>query len=184
MYKFAKPINTTTTTAYIGLGSNLEEPIKQVLCAIKLIDTIPDTQVTACSSLYKTSPVGPQDQPDFINAVLKIETKQPPRELLAILQYIESEQGRVRRESDERWGPRIIDLDILLYGDEPYVDDDLIIPHKEMHRRSFVLIPLAEIDPFITLPSDQPTPIQELINRLDRTATDLDIIAKVNAEKE
>ncbi len=177
IHKFAKPIQTDGVVCYIGLGSNLNNPINQVICATKLIDQIPNTRVLACSSLYQSTPVGPQDQPDYINAVLRIETQQLPHDLLTILEFLEAEQGRVHKEQQERWGPRLIDLDILLYGDEIISDEQLTIPHKEMAKRSFVLIPLHELDPFLTIPGIMPTPIQGLINNLD--AQDLEVVATI-----
>lgn len=177
IHKFAKHIPIEGTICYIGLGSNLNEPITQLICAAKLIDLIPNTQIIAFSSFYRSKPVGPQDQPDYINAVLQIATKQLPHELLTILEYIEAEQGRVNKANEERWGPRIIDLDILLYGDDVISDDQLTIPHKELSKRDFVLIPLEELDPFLTIPGVMPTPIQSLINKID--CTELEVVCKV-----
>lgn len=135
---------------YIGIGSNLHEPIRQVEVAIASLNKIPNSCVSCLSSIYRSAPLGVKDQPDFINAVAQIETGLGPHALLSHLQRIEREQGRVR--DGTHWGPRIIDLDILLYGDECVSADDLLIPHPELRRREFVLYPLAEIAPDLALP--------------------------------
>ena len=135
--------------AYIGLGSNMHSPIKQIKSAIKLIEEIASTEITDVSSLYKSKPVGPQDQDDYINAVVKIETELMPYELLERIQEIEKQHGRIR---GERWGPRVIDLDILMFGNKIMTDQKLTIPHPEIHNRSFVLVPLAEIDSDCEIP--------------------------------
>ena len=121
----------------------MHSPIKQIKSAIKLIEEIASTEITDVSSLYKSKPVGPQDQDDYINAVVKIETELMPYELLECMQEIEKQHGRIR---GERWGPRVIDLDILMFGNKIMTDQKLTIPHPEIHNRSFVLVPLAEID--------------------------------------
>lgn len=137
--------------AYIGLGSNLSEPIKQVQSAIAEIEKIAQSHVVAVSSLYLSKPMGPQDQDDYINAVLALETSLPAEKLLNTLQTIENKAGRVRKEN--RWGARILDLDILLYGNEVINTDRLVIPHYGMHKREFVLLPLAEISSDLHLPN-------------------------------
>ena len=129
-------------SVYIALGSNLNNPREQLQIAISYIRAIPKTVVMAESSVYETKPVGPQDQPDFMNQVIAVETELTPHELLYALQAIENKMGRVRTR---HWGPRIIDCDILLFGNERIHTDDLIIPHPEMHHRDFVLKPLSEI---------------------------------------
>ena len=131
------------TIAYIGLGSNMKSPKQQIKSAIKSIEEIVAIQVLSVSSLYKSKPIGPQNQDDYINAVAKIDTDLMPHELLECMQGIENEQGRIRKE---RWGPRTLDLDILMFGDEIIKDDKLTIPHSDIENRSFVLAPLAEID--------------------------------------
>jgi len=138
-------------TAYIGLGSNLSEPIKQVQAAIHAIQQLEQSDVSNISSLYLSKPMGPQDQDDYINAVLAIATDLSAIELLDALQAIENKAGRVRK--DNRWGARILDLDIILYGDEVINTERLTIPHYGMHEREFVLLPLAEIAPELVLPS-------------------------------
>ncbi|MCX7125078.1 MAG: 2-amino-4-hydroxy-6-hydroxymethyldihydropteridine diphosphokinase, partial [Gammaproteobacteria bacterium] len=130
------------TISYIALGSNLNNPCRQLQMAILHIRIIPKTVITAKSSVHETKPIGPQDQPNFMNQVIAIETKLTPHELLYALQAIENKMGRVRTV---QWGPRIIDCDILLFGDEVISTDDLTIPHPEMHHRDFVLKPLSEI---------------------------------------
>ena len=141
-----------STVAYIGIGSNLEDPEQQVLTAPVLLDAISDTQVIARSSLYASPPMGPPEQPDYVNAVAKIRTGLPCGELLTELQRIESGRGRLR---GIRWGPRILDLDILLYGNETIDDDGLVVPHPGMRTRAFVIFPLHEIEPSLVLPSGE-----------------------------
>ena len=130
---------------YIGLGSNLSDPTAQLTQARSAISTLLLTREIACSSYYRSAPMGPADQPDYVNAVLAIETGLPPLELLRELQAIEQSHGRVR--TGLRWGPRTLDLDILLFGDQVISSDDLKIPHPGMGEREFVLYPLAEIAP-------------------------------------
>ncbi len=144
-------MQSITTIAYIGLGSNLAKPIKQVQAAIDEIKKIAQSHVINVSSLYLSKPMGPQDQGDYINAVLALETTLTPIELLDALQGIESKAGRVRKEN--RWGARILDLDIILFGDEIISTDRLIVPHYGMREREFVLLPLAEIAADLIIPS-------------------------------
>lgn len=139
------------TIAYIGLGSNLSEPIQQVKNAIKKIKKIAQSQVLTVSSLYLSKPMGPQDQDDYINAILALETSLSAIELLNALQAIENKAGRVRKEN--RWGARILDLDIILFGDEVINSERLTIPHYGMAEREFVLLPLVEIAPSLQLPN-------------------------------
>lgn len=135
---------------FIALGSNLSSPIVQAHAAIGALKQLPKSEFVHASSLYSSTPMGPQNQPDYINAVVEISTELTPLELLDCTQAIELEQGRVRKE--ERWGPRTLDLDILLYGNEVIDSERLIVPHYGMKEREFVLYPLAEIAPNITLP--------------------------------
>jgi len=137
-------------TAYIGLGSNLSDPRAQVINAAKAIGNIIESNVITLSSLYLSKPMGPQDQNDYINAVIAIETSLSALELLDALQSIENSAGRVRK--DNRWGARILDCDILLYGSESIENERLTIPHYGMKLREFVLLPLAEIAPSLHLP--------------------------------
>lgn len=135
--------------AYIGLGSNLADPIEQVKTAINNIKSLPDTQLVTWSSLYASPPMGPQDQPDYINAVAAIETELSAHQLLDALQVIEQQQGRVRKR---HWGERTLDLDVLLYGQTTINDERLQIPHPGIALRAFVLYPLAEIATDLIIP--------------------------------
>lgn len=134
---------------YIALGSNLNMPIAQLQSALKAIDRLPQTKLLNASSFYQSKPLGPQDQPDYVNAVACIETQLQPIELLDALQHIENEQGRVRLR---RWGERTLDLDILLYDDLQLQSERLTIPHYDMKHREFVMIPLQEIASELILP--------------------------------
>lgn len=130
-------------TVYIGVGSNLQQPIEQVKQALQSLAEIPRTQLMTCSPLYRSVPLGPADQPDYINAVAAVATELTPVDLLDALQTIEQQQGRVR--SSERWGPRTLDLDLLLYGDQQIANDRLTVPHPGLGERNFVLYPLYDI---------------------------------------
>lgn len=136
-------------TAYIGLGSNLEDPVQQLCLALQELDQLPGSIRVAASSLYSSKPVGPQDQPDFVNAVACLSTSLSPIELLDALQAIEQSHRRVR---ERHWGPRTLDLDILLYDQQVINLPRLTVPHAFMHTRGFVLLPLAEISPNLTIP--------------------------------
>ncbi len=128
---------------YIGLGSNLATPLAQLRQALKALAALPGTRLAATSSFYLSDPLGPPDQPRYVNAVAALDTDLAPLELLDALQAIEQAQGRVRK--DERWGPRTLDLDILLYGERLIDEPRLTVPHYHLHARAFVLYPLAEI---------------------------------------
>ncbi|CAA0081742.1 2-amino-4-hydroxy-6-hydroxymethyldihydropteridinepyrophosphokinase [BD1-7 clade bacterium] len=134
--------------AYIGLGSNLNNPLTQVNQAIDDISTL--GTISAQSSWYRSKPVGPQDQPDFINGVVALQTVLEPLPLLDALQSIEQAHHRIR---EKHWGPRTLDLDILLYNDACIDDPRLSIPHPWMTERAFVLIPLAEIASSLKMPN-------------------------------
>ncbi|WP_028023047.1 2-amino-4-hydroxy-6-hydroxymethyldihydropteridine diphosphokinase [Enterovibrio calviensis] len=136
--------------AYIAIGSNLGNPVEKAQNAIKALAQLPDSRWVICSSLYSSKPMGPADQPDYVNAVAAIDTALLPLDLLAHTQRIELEFGRERK--DERWGPRTLDLDILLYGDLQLESERLTVPHYGMKEREFVLYPLAEIAPDLHLP--------------------------------
>ncbi|MGV6807427.1 MAG: 2-amino-4-hydroxy-6-hydroxymethyldihydropteridine diphosphokinase [bacterium] len=138
--------------AYIGLGSNLDDPLGQVNTALKALDALPETSVCRTSRWYRTPPLGPSDQPDFVNGAALIETALKPKALLAALQQIESNQGRIR---SQHWGPRTLDLDILLYNRETIQEPDLRIPHPGLTSRAFVLMPLRDIDPTLVLPNGE-----------------------------
>ncbi len=135
--------------AYIGLGSNLDQPRAQVEQAIAELDRLPRSRVRARSRLYGSRPLGPADQPDYVNAVVCLETGLDPLPLLDALQAIEQAHHRVR---ERRWGPRTLDLDLLLYGTRRIDLPRLRVPHPQMHRRDFVLRPLLEIAPEIGIP--------------------------------
>jgi 2-amino-4-hydroxy-6-hydroxymethyldihydropteridine diphosphokinase len=135
----------TPVVAYIGLGSNLCDPEGQVRHAVTELARLPESEFLARSALYRTAPVGPADQPDYVNAVVSLATRLTPRGLLDALQAIERGHGRQR--DGTRWGPRTLDLDILLYGDERVAEPGLQIPHPEMAGRAFVLVPLADVAP-------------------------------------
>jgi len=139
-----------THQAIIGLGSNLSDPIKQIQQAISEIEKIEKSTLQCASSLYLSRPMGPQDQNNYINAVVSIDTKLLPIELLNVLQVIENDAGRIRKE--ERWGARVLDCDILLFGNEIINHEHLTIPHYGLHLREFVLLPLNEIAPTLLLP--------------------------------
>lgn len=130
-------------TAYIGLGSNLQQPIQQLNQALQRLAKIPQTRLMTTSPLYRSAPLGPADQPDYINAVAALATRLSPLELLDALQAIERQQGRVRE--GERWGPRTLDLDLLLFGDQQIHNDRLSVPHPGLGERNFVLYPLSDI---------------------------------------
>lgn len=151
------------TRAYIALGSNLADPLHQVQAALNALDAIPGSQRVATSSLYRTPPYGPADQPDYLNAVIALDTSLQAADLLDHTQRIELEQGRIRK--DERWGPRTLDLDILLFGQQVINTPRLTVPHYDMHRRAFMLLPLNEIAPDCRLPDGHL--VSELLAALD-----------------
>lgn len=139
---------------YIGLGSNLEQPLQQLRAALAALAELPQTRLDGVSSFYASDPLGPPDQPRYVNAVAALDTELAPLQLLDALQRIEQRQGRVRKA--QRWGPRTLDLDILLFGDRQLHDERLTVPHYHMHARPFVLYPLAEIAPELHLPDGRP----------------------------
>ncbi len=135
-------------TATLGLGSNVGDRLENLRRAVELLSQSPEIRVIRSSRVYETKPIGPM-QPDFLNAVVQIETTKPPRALLDACQAVEDMMGRVRAE---RWGPRVIDVDVLTYGREVIEEPDLMIPHPRMHERAFVIVPLLEVDPDPPLP--------------------------------
>lgn len=135
---------------YIGIGSNLEDPLTRVKQAIKQLMTLKQSKLISCSSLYASKPMGPDDQPDYINAVVSIKTQLSAIDLLDELQQLETGHGRIR--TGQRWGPRTLDLDILLYGEKIINSDRLVVPHPGLHERAFVLYPLHEISPELIIP--------------------------------
>jgi len=167
------------TTIYLGLGSNLGDRKKNLIAALDRLvpDARVEARVEAVSSLYETDPVGPQDQQDFYNAVCRATTGLEPRELLAHVKQVERDVGRVPAP---RWGPRIIDIDILLYGDETVDQPDLRIPHAEMANRAFVLVPLAELAADVTHPNAGKT-VGELLAGVD--ASGVRLLADVGWEQ-
>ena len=140
------------TLAYIAIGSNLASPLEQVNAAIQALGNLPESRIVAHSSFYRTPPLGPQDQPDYLNAAVALETSLQPEALLDHTQRIELQQGRVRKA--ERWGPRTLDLDIMLFGDRVINTARLTVPHYDMKNRGFMLWPLFEIAPALTFPDD------------------------------
>jgi len=136
--------------AYIGVGSNLESPVRQIEQGVGALDGIEDTTVVSRSDLYKSAPFGPVSQPDFVNGVVGLLTRLEPRELLRHLQAIEDAQGRNR--SVDRWGPRTLDLDLLACGSLIIDDESLQLPHPGIAERNFVLLPWAEIAPEYRVP--------------------------------
>jgi len=149
--------------AWLGLGSNLGEPVAQVRDAITRLASVDGLEVVEVSGLYRTPPWGDEDQADFINAVVRIETLLAPLPLLTLLQTIENEMGRQR--TDRRWGPRLIDIDLLLYGSQQFHSENLEIPHPRMHERAFVLLPICELDKTINIPGHGKA--EQLLKRLD-----------------
>lgn len=148
------------TDTYIALGSNLEEPERQVEQAVRALAALPDTELLQISPWYRSHAIGPGDQPDYVNGVALLHTRLSPTELFRHLQAIEAAQGRERRV---RWAARTLDLDILLYGDQVIATDQLQIPHPRLSERNFVIYPLADISPELLLPGG--TSIRSLLAR-------------------
>ena len=137
------------TRAYVGLGANLGRREETLREAMGILDRAPDVDVVAVSELRETEPVGPIAQPMFLNGVVALETTLSARELLELLLDVERSLGRIR---EERWGPRVVDLDLLLYGDDVVDEPGIEVPHPRLHERRFALEPLAELDPDLELP--------------------------------
>lgn len=154
-----------SNVAYIGLGSNLENPLQQLQQAIERLNGIAHTQCINTSHFYGSSAVGPGEQPDYVNAAACLHTKLSAIELLDALQAIENEQGRTRGEL--RWTPRTLDLDILLFNQDTISSQRLQVPHPRLAERHFVLQPLLDINPELILPNGDS--IQELLNALSQT---------------
>ena len=142
-------MDTVTTTAFVGIGSNLGDREAHLARAIELLSAEDGIEVTAVSQIRETEPVGPVEQGPFLNGAVHVATELAPRELLGRLLGIEQRMGRVRRE---RYGPRTIDLDLLLYGDEVVDELGLIVPHPRLKERRFALEPLSDLDPSLTIP--------------------------------
>jgi 2-amino-4-hydroxy-6-hydroxymethyldihydropteridine diphosphokinase len=145
---------------FVGLGSNLGDRLANLKAAVAALRGSVGIEVVRTSSVYETEPVGVEDQPRFLNAVVELRSDLSATELLGRLKGIEQEIGRTE---GERWGPREIDLDLLLYGDELIDSGGLVVPHPEMKRRSFVLVPLLEIDRDITIPGDGPARMHDMM---------------------
>lgn len=153
------------TTVYLSLGSNMGERLVYLEQALLELDKLPKTHVTAVSSYYETAPWGKTDQDPFLNACCQLETKLSPQELLSHCQEVEQKAGRERHE---HWGPRTLDIDILLYGEAVIDEPNLTIPHPYLSERAFVLVPLADIAPHIQDPVLEQS-ILTLLDRLDRS---------------
>ncbi|UDQ79506.1 2-amino-4-hydroxy-6-hydroxymethyldihydropteridine diphosphokinase [Erwinia rhapontici] len=151
---------------YLALGSNLADPLHQVQSALNALAAIPDTTLVATSSLYRTPPYGPPDQPDFLNAAVALDTRLDAESLLNHTQRIELEQGRVRKA--HRWGPRTLDLDIMLFGEQTLNTPRLTVPHYDLHNRAFMLLPLLEIAPELCLPDG--TRLADILATLDSSS--------------
>jgi 2-amino-4-hydroxy-6-hydroxymethyldihydropteridine diphosphokinase len=132
--------------AYLGLGSNVGDRADALQLAVDGLAAAAGVTVVAVSSVYETAPVGGPEQPDYLNAVVALETDRTPRELLAIAKKLEDDAGRV---PGERWGPRPLDVDVLLVGDDEVDEEDLVVPHPRLYERAFVMVPLAELDPML-----------------------------------
>jgi len=152
--------------ASLGIGSNQDGPVEQVRDALRALGALAKTRLIHASSLYRNPPMGPVDQPDYVNAVAMVLTQLSANELLARLQALELEQGR-DRTTGPRWGPRCIDLDILTYGNQQIKSTELVIPHPGISQRNFVLLPLFEICPHLSIPGQGP--VSQLVAGLDVT---------------
>ncbi|RAU95932.1 2-amino-4-hydroxy-6-hydroxymethyldihydropteridine diphosphokinase [Paenibacillus sp. YN15] len=150
------------TTAYIGLGSNLGDREAWLAGAVRLLDGHPGVRLAASSAIYETEPVGYVDQPVFLNMALRVETRLPPEQLLAFMMDVERQ---LERKREVRWGPRTIDLDMLLYGDCRMDSPALTLPHPRMLERAFVLVPLQEV--LLPEPSLQAKLIRETLDTLE-----------------
>jgi 2-amino-4-hydroxy-6-hydroxymethyldihydropteridine diphosphokinase len=140
------------STAFIGLGSNLDQPLQQLQRALREIDELPDVELIRVSSFYETAPIGFTAQAMFVNAVAQIETMLSPQQLMRALLEIEASHHRVRTIGAEKNGPRTLDLDLLIFNDWFFREADLTLPHPRMHERAFVIKPLLEIAPDIYIP--------------------------------
>jgi 2-amino-4-hydroxy-6-hydroxymethyldihydropteridine diphosphokinase len=157
--------------AYIGIGSNLDDPRRQVESAITMLNELPGCHVLRQSSMYESAPFGGVEQADFVNAVVELETAVPPAILLACVKELERSRGR--NPKAQRWGPRVLDLDILVYGDQVVESTELQIPHPGIAERNFVLLPLREIAPDLVIPGlgpvagiavDEQTPLISILD--------------------
>lgn len=142
-------VNDINTGIYIGLGSNIEQPYLQIKNAMLALGSLPETKVLSDSGFFKSKPMGPEDQPDYINAVIELQTTMDAAELLKQCQFIEQQQGRIKTR---HWGERSIDLDILLYQGQKIETDDLTVPHPGICMRDFVYLPLLKLNPGVEIP--------------------------------
>jgi len=154
--------------AWLGLGSNLQGPAAQLREALDKLARIDGIEILEVSGFYRTPPWGDTQQDDFVNAVAQIETRLAPVPLLKVLQSVENDMGRTR--SGRRWGPRVIDIDLLLYGDLQLRTEELELPHPRMHERAFVLVPLCELDAGLRIPGHGLA--GEVLQMLDRSGID------------
>lgn len=143
------------TVVFVGLGGNVGDAAATLRDALQALDGLPETRLLRASRLYRTPAWGVTSQPDFVNAVAMLETRRPPQTLLSDLLSIERAAGRDRSGGD-RWGPRTLDLDLLLYGDALIDEPGLHVPHPHVHERAFVLVPLLEIAPEVVIPGVGP----------------------------
>lgn len=139
-------------SVFVGMGANLGDRVEAMTAALRMLEEPPEITLVRASSLYETAPVGVTEQPDFLNAAAELETTLTPHALLARLLHLENQMGRTRTQ---KWGPRVIDLDLLLYGRRQVCEPNLRVPHPFLRERGFVLVPLAEIAPDLTLPGDE-----------------------------
>ncbi len=154
--------------AFIGLGSNLENPSYQINSALKALSELPHSKELTCAPWYSSKAVGPGDQPDYINTVVSLETTLPQLELLHHLQAIENQQGRKR---EVRWGARTLDLDLLLYDNIQHNCEELTLPHPEIQDRSFVLLPLYDLAPELVFPNGNK--LEDLAKQCDTSGLEL-----------
>ncbi len=172
-------IQCPEVVAYVGLGANLGDAAQTLRAAFERLDTLPQTRLIMASRLYRTPAWGVLDQPDFVNAVAQLRTSLPADALLLALLAIERDYGRQRAaDGSDRWGPRRLDLDVLLYGDACIDEVGLRVPHPQMHRRSFVLWPLREIAPDAFVPGHGR--VRDLAAALpDQETRDIDVMPDV-----
>jgi len=164
----AHTVNASGIIAYVGMGTNLGDRRGALEIALREMHQPPIIEVERVSSVYETAPVGVTEQPDFLNAVVRVATTLPPRALLDALLNLENKMGRVRTL---RWGPRVIDLDLLVYGNAQIDEMGMEVPHPRLRERAFVLGPLAEIAPELCLPPDGQTAKKLLEELLEKPGT-------------
>ena len=155
--------------AFVGLGGNLGDVETTLVDALWAIDGLPQTSIRAQSALYRSKPWGRGDQPDFLNGAVELQTRMTPRVLLEHLLAIEERFGRVRAKED-RWGPRTLDLDLLVFGEEVIAEPGLRVPHPRLHERAFVLVPLAEIAPSLHIVGQGK--VSDLLARVDASGVE------------